>query len=292
MKRRDFLSLFGKALPAGAFAAAGAGTYSIALEPSWIETHVLDLPTRGLPRALDGLRVVQLSDIHRSDIVSAAFVREAVDLALSLEPELLLLTGDFITGDARAFDWLATELKDLGAAAPAFGVPGNHDTARYYPWALANLPDGGSRLVSALDHAGIDVLRNEHRRVALRRGAATIELVGLDDFWSPSFDDARAFDGLDATPSTTRLVMSHNPDSFRVLRRHAFDLMLCGHTHGGQVRIPLLGAPIVPVEDRRFIAGLVEAEDRRVYVNRGLGYNRRIRFNVRPEVTLLVLRSA
>jgi predicted MPP superfamily phosphohydrolase len=185
--------------------------------------------------------------------------------------------------------WLARELRPLGRAAPAFGVPGNHDYDHFYPWARPHLPEGGDRLGNALERAGIDLLRNERRTVDLRRGAGSLEIVGLDDFWSPNFDDERAFDG--ASDGATRLVLSHNPDSFRQLVRHRFDLMLAGHTHGGQVRIPLLGAPVVPVEDRRFIDGLVEAEDRVVYVNRGLGYNRRIRFGVRPEITLLTLRS-
>ncbi len=289
MRRRAFLSLLGRAVPAGLLLPAGAGTYAVAFEPSWIEVRSLRVPLRRLPRALDGLRVVQISDIHRSEMVTGRFVREAVETALSLKPELIALTGDFITSDVAMFRKLARELKPLGEAAPAFAVPGNHDTVHIYQWDRARCPDGADRLADALGAANVTLLRNERRTPALRGVPNALELVGLDDFWSPAFDPERAFDGVRAGEGPARLVLSHNPDSFRSIAARPFELMLSGHTHGGQVRIPLLGAPVVPIEDRRFVAGLVAADRRLVYVNRGLGYNRRIRFGVRPEITLLEL---
>ncbi len=293
MQRRQFLSLLGKTLPAGVVASAGAGTYAIGVEPSWIETRALRLPVPNLAPALDGLRVVQLSDLHRSDFVSGEFVREAVDRALELRPELVALTGDFITSDPAYFRSVADELAPLARAVPCYAVPGNHDYALLYPWARPDAPEGGDRLATEFDRVGIRLLRNERVVVAPRAGADPLEVVGMDDFWSPYFDPERAFDGAARGPGRpARLLLSHNPDSFRRLQDQEFELMLAGHTHGGQVRVPLLGSPVVPIEDRRFVAGLVGAEERLVYVNRGLGYSRRIRFGVRPEVTLIELTRA
>lgn len=287
MTRRDFLSLLGKSAPGAGLLAMGAGTYAVAVEPSWIEVRRVRIPVRGLPPALDGLRVLHLSDIHRSELVTGRYVREAVETALSLRPELVLLTGDFITARPEAFRQLADELKPLGAAAPAFAVPGNHDYIQFYPWLAPSLPRGGDQLRDALDRAGVEVLRNDRRLAQVRGGAGIVDLVGLDDYWSGRCDPERAFDG--APVNAPRLVLCHNPDAFRRISRRPFDLMLSGHTHGGQVRLPLLGAPFAPVQDRRFLAGLVAAEGRLAYVNRGLGYNRRVRFGVRPEIALLEL---
>jgi uncharacterized protein len=292
MQRRDFLGIVGRGVPGAVLVSAAAGTYAVAVEPSWIEVRRLRVPVRHLDPALDGLRVLQISDIHRSAVVSGRFVEEAVETAVALKPELIVITGDFITSDPANFVSLSRELKALGGAAPSFAVPGNHDYGHIYPWADAHCPEGGDRLKVALARADIELLRNERRTVPLR-GAGAVEIVGLDDFWSPHFDPRRAFAAGDAGPMAAggpaRLVLSHNPDSFRAISRYPFDLLFCGHTHGGQVRLPLLGAPVVPVEDRRFIAGLVAAEDRLVYINRGLGYSRRIRFGVRPEITLMEL---
>jgi len=280
--------LFGGAVPAVLALPEAAIAYAVAVEPGWIELRRVRVPVRGLPPALEGFRIAQLSDLHRSEIVGAAHVRGAVARALAEQPELVAVTGDLVTGEARFFDDVAEDLAPLAAAAPSFAVPGNHDYDHWYPHARAGMPDGPQRLGDVLRAHGIEFLRNESRVLDVRGGAARIEIVGLDDFWSPNFDPARAFAGA-SREGLTRIVLNHNPDGFAVTRHERFDLMLCGHTHGGQVRIPLLGAPICPVEDRRFLQGLVAADDRLVYTNRGIGYNRRVRFGVRPEVTLLEL---
>lgn len=289
--RRRFLSQFSRAVSGTVLVSAVAGTYAVALEPEWLEVRKVGVPIPGLDPAFKGLRILQISDIHRSSAVTGDFVRTAVDLALEQRPELIALTGDFITRDHQLFTSLARELAPLAAAAPTFAVPGNHDYDHFYPWERPRLISGGQQLGEALAGVGIHLLRNERTSVAPRTPEARLEVVGLDDFWSPNFDPVPAFSGASESAGL-RIVLSHNPDSFRAIASQRFDLMLAGHTHGGQVRLPVLGAPVVPIEDRRFIAGLVAAEERLVYVNRGLGFNRRIRFGVRPEITLLELHPA
>ena len=291
MNRREFVSLLGRAAPAVAVTAALGGGYAVGVEPEWLEVRRVRIPVKGLDPALEGLRLVQLSDIHRSAWVAREFIERAVKTAVELRPELILLTGDYITKDAGAFEPLGRELASLGAAAPMFATMGNHDYIHYYAWEKPALPRGAEFVAAMAAAAGGELLRNETRRVAVRSGAGAVDLVALDDFWAPTFDAKLPF-GAGSSAGVPRIVLSHNPDSFRQVRGASFDLMLAGHTHGGQVSVPLIGPPLSPVEDRRFIAGLVAADGRLVYVNRGLGFNRRVRFGVRPEITLLELTRA
>lgn len=288
MERRDFLSLLGRAVPGSLTLPWAAGAYAVALEPAWIETNHLRIPIPGLPQSLNQLRIVQISDVHRSDIVGGRFVREAVEKALALEPELVALTGDFISRKPVFFERVASDLAPLAKVAPAFGVPGNHDYDLWYPWAKPGLPEGPRYLADSLDRVGIRLLRNENLTVPLRGGTGAIELVGVDDLWSGHCKPSQAFANC-STEKKLRLVLCHNPDGFAGMKSHPFDLMLAGHTHGGQVRLPFWGALFCPVEDRRFLAGLANSDGKFVYTNRGLGFNRRIRFGVRPEITLLEL---
>lgn len=289
MDRREFLKLSG--LAASGSVLLPTATYAVAIEPTWIEIRRLTLPIAGLPHSLNGLRLLQLSDIHRSHQVSASYVAEAIDLAQTLAPELIVLTGDFITHNARFFREVAQALRPLAALAPTFAVPGNHDYDHWYTWSKPGLPDGAERLGEQLARVGITLLRNESCQVAPRRGGGTLRLIGLDDLWSGKFDPSVAFAALDADPDP-RIVLCHNPDGYRAVQHERFELMLCGHTHGGQIALPLLGVPYAPVEDRRFVAGLAQAGEHLVYTNRGLGWNRRVRLGVRPEITLLELARA
>jgi len=293
MHRRQFLKIVGSAVPA-AFLPGSTAVYAVAVEPTWIEVwrHTLRIPR--LPSALSGLSVVQLSDIHRSDIVSGAFVREAVDRVLALEPELVLLTGDFISGDTDCFRLVADELAPLGEVAPVYASMGNHDYDHWYRHVPARLPEGSDMLGEQLARVGIELLVDAGRVVPLRDGAGAIEVVGLDDFWKTPFAPEAAFRSLPGNDDSgrARIVLGHNPDAYAAIENQRFELALFGHTHGGQISLPILGAPYVPCEDPRFVAGLVDTGRHLVYTNRGLGYNRRVRLGVRPEITHLTLLSA
>lgn len=117
-------------------------------------------------------------------------------------------------------------------------------------------------------------------------GIGRLNLVGLGDLWAVEFAPERAFDGLPAGPT---VVLSHNPDTKDKLGKYSWELMLSGHTHGGQVVIPGVGAPWTPVQDKRYLDGLKPWGNRQIHVSRGVGNTRGIRFNCRPEVNLLTL---
>ncbi len=231
------------------------------------------------------LRVLHLSDFHLSPVVSLAFIAESIALGLAEKPDLILVTGDFLTGRLENIAPYAATLARLPAAAPTFACLGNHDGGI---WAgsrsgLASIVEV-SRL---LRRAGIPCLVNTHAEITLREQA--LQLIGLGDLWSGMCEPAKAFAQIPARGDALRLVLNHNPDAKAQLRPYDWDLMLAGHTHGGQIRIPLLGAPFAPVEDKRYIEGLHRWENRWLYITRGVGNLHGVRFNCRPEVSLLLI---
>jgi len=275
LTRRAFL----RTAAAGVATAAGAGAYMRWAEPHWLEVHRVHVPTgRG------GLRILHLSDFHASPVVSVAFIAEAIALGLAEKPDLIALTGDFITDrmPAAAADY-ATALARLSAAAPTFACLGNHDGGTWTRRAggLAT-PD---ETLALLRRARITCLVNESQALTIKGRA--VQLFGVGDLWSDQCDAPRAFASAPARAEALRVVLNHNPDAKDRLRPHDWDLMLSGHTHGGQLRLPLLGAPFAPVADHRFLEGLHRWENRWLHVTRGVGNLHGLRFNCRPQVSVL-----
>ena len=275
----------------GAAGALGLGlpTYARFIEPWWVDRVRRDIPLEGLPAGFDGLRVAQLSDIHFHRRVPLDLVAEAVRIVTEFDPHLVALTGDFLYGDDETLIHpLAEALSDLRAPLGVWAVPGNHD---YWIFSLRALPDlsGRERIVfEALERVGVRVLRNES--VTLERKGARMDLVGLDDYWSGALHPSRAY--RDTDPDRAALVLAHNPDTLAELTGRRADLILSGHTHGGQIRIPLAGPLLVPLHRTAFTKGLYRAGTRTIYVNRGLGFVwYPLRFGARPEIALLTLRS-
>jgi uncharacterized protein len=269
LTRRNFFGLMGTGV-------GGLG-YMHFGEPHWLE---INQPTLSLAPSGTELRVLHLSDFHASPVVSLDFIDHAVGLGAALKPDLVCLTGDFITRKHDAFGDYAKILKKLSSIAPAFACLGNHDGglwARrwgYSDWTLVG---------QMLKDAGVELLHN--RAVQNEVKGRNIQLVGLGDLWSRELDGAKAF--REAQKNVPTILLSHNPDSKGALGNFAWDLMLSGHTHGGQVRLPLLGAPFAPVVDKRYIAGLKPWRDRWIHVTKGVGNVHGVRFNCRPEVSLL-----
>ncbi len=276
--RRQFL------IAAGAGAVGGL-TYVRAVEPRWLSVTrpVVRLDARaGAPFTL-----LLLSDLHASRVVSLGFLAAAVRQGLALRPDLICLTGDFITRGCAAPEDYAAVLRPLSEAAPAFACLGNHDGGA---WAARQRGDADTTRVRALlQRAGITLLHNTARTVPVRGQA--VRLVGLGDLWAGDFQPARAFAAApaDATPT---IVLAHNPDARQALRPYDWDLMLSGHTHGGQVKLPWIGPLVLPIRDRRFAEGLCRWEARWIYVTRGVGNLWGIRFNCPPEITLLTVTPA
>jgi predicted MPP superfamily phosphohydrolase len=261
-------------------------SYGYRIEPTWLEINRLEVDVEDLPEAFDGFRIVQLSDFHCSRHVTPAYVAEAVELAMAEAPDLVALTGDFVHRGYKHVGAAAAALAPLQAPAGVFAVLGNHDYSVRNALGLRRYRHLHRAVAHSLSARGVKVLHNQV--VPLIRQESMVYLVGVADLWSRRCDIGRAFAGL--SPEIPCITLAHNPRTVERLEGRRCDLMLSGHTHGGQVNWPGVGRPALGRRSRRFAAGLCRHRGTRVYVNKGVGFGLRFRFGVRPEVAVFTLR--
>ena len=259
----------------------GLATYMRWGEPQWLQVGrhraVID------PNAQE-LRILHMSDLHASHVVSLEEINDAVTLGLSLKPDIVCLTGDFITNKYDRLGEFGKVLKRLSAAAPAFACLGNHDGGAWIArWGYRDM----AKIEGLLQTAGITLLRNASAPVTVN--GRRLKLVGVGDVWAEDLDAPRAFRGVEKSTGETVVLLSHNPDTKTQMQDFPWDLMLSGHTHGGQLWIPFIGAPFAPVRDKRFVKGLRRWRDRWIHVTKGVGNIHGVRLNCPPEVSLVTL---
>jgi uncharacterized protein len=259
-----------RSLAGASLAVAGAGAYGFGVGRLRFEVTHTTLPLPALPAPLGGLRIGLISDIHCGEFMPAAHIAEAAELLVRERPDLILVGGDHVTWrNQRTLPVCADGLSVLSAPLGVFSVAGNHD------------PDAG--LEKALGARGrIHVLLDEHVRIRVRN--ETIALGGLR-YWSQRTADVRRiFRGA----SGLRVLLAHDPRRLTQAAEAGVPLVLSGHTHGGQVKLPLIGAPAAwrfPV-----VAGLGRRGATTLYVTRGLGtVVVPVRFNCPPEISILTL---
>lgn len=263
-------------------------TYARRVEPTWLEVTRHEVPVEGLGAELDNFRIVQMSDFHCSRHVTEDYLGRAVEMAQAESGDVIALTGDFIHKGFRHVEQVARVLGRLKAPHGVFAVLGNHDFSVRNALGLRRYRHLHRAIADALRAEGIRVLHNE--TVQLARGRDTLHLTGIEDLWSRVCDPDRAFAGV--CPSVPRVVLAHNPATVERLDEHRCDLMLSGHTHGGQINLPGLGRVTLGPKGRRYAAGMYRLGKTQLYVNKGVGFGFRLRYNVRPEVAVLSLRPA
>jgi uncharacterized protein len=230
------------------------------------------------------IRVLHLADFHASFLVPTSHIRHAIEIGLRQRPDIVCLTGDFITFKHDFDPEVSVRLLGmLTTAAPTYAVLGNHDGGA---WA----PDHGglsdhTLVEQILSAAHIRLLHNDSEAINLH--GYMLSIVGVGDLWSNEIEGRRAFAAVNKQART--ILLAHNPDSKKLLGEYPWDLMLSGHTHGAQVIVPFAGACYAPVRDKAFIAGLNRWNDRQIFVTRGVGNLGGIRFRCRPEVSTLHL---
>jgi len=282
--RRDFLKLLGVAALDIFLLAIGGVGYGLLMEPNLFKVETIRLKLPRLARGFSGLRLAQISDIHMGGWMNAARFQQVSDLVLAQKPDLLLITGDFLIGHDHAdvsqpaVNDLIDGLSRLSASLPTFGVLGNHDY-----WTDA------ATVRHILSSSGITDLTNTV--FTFRRENENLHLCGVDDIWegAPRLDDVIAQLGDDSAA----ILLAHEPDfADTSAATGRFDLQLSGHTHGGQVVLPLVGPPVLPYLGRKYGSGLYKIGEMFQYTNRGVGMARLpLRINCPPEITLFVLES-
>jgi len=241
-----------------------------------IERVPVTLPR--LPRSFQGYTIAQFSDLHAGAYVSRAELRAVVEATLQLRPDLIVITGDFVSRLSRGeLPLLTEELTRLSAPDGVLAVLGNHDW-----WTDAEA------VTEAVSRAGVQVLRNA--RVTVWRGDEVLHIAGVDDVQERKADLKLALRGVPATGAA--VLLAHEPDYADIVAQdQRVVLQLSGHAHGGQVRFPVVGALVRTRMGRKYVMGLYRIGGLTLYTNRGIGtVSPGIRWNCPPEITLLTLR--
>ena len=283
ISRRRFLA-------SGVGSCAGLALYSGEIERHWIEVTPLEIQLPGLPSAFDGFKIVQLSDIHLDEFTEPSLLRSSIDRINRLRPDIVLLTGDFVSYEIspRKFSlksaWQCAEMLSQLKCPERYAVLGNHDH-----WL------SGDEVTRALTAHGIPVLTNSH--VPMVRQGSRIWVAGIDDPVCGRPDPETAVPASIRNPEEPVILMCHAPDYADDLMARpvgkSISLMLSGHTHGGQVRLPFAGALQLPPGGRKYVEGLFRLGSMQLYVNRGIGtVGIPFRFACPPEITSITLRSS
>jgi len=277
--RRRVLQAAGKLALATPFAAL---TYGALIGRLDFHVREVDVPIPGLPDDLDGLRLLHLSDIHLSPFLSESELARVIDAANGLRPHLAAVTGDLISQRGDPIDACIRQLARLKADAGVVACMGNHEH-------FAEVED---YTAAAAARVGICFLRGQSRPLLF--GKATLNVAGVD--YQPLNQKSGYLRGAErlVVPGETNLLLSHNPDVFPVAARQGYNLMLAGHTHGGQVSVEILDQAINPARFfTPFVYGLYRRGSAAAYVTRGIGtIGIPARIGAPPEISLLRLRKA
>jgi len=248
--------------------------YALA-EANTLTTEKINITLKRLPKNLDGFRIVHLSDIHHSPFTSLEHIIRAVEIANSLKPDMFVLTGDFVSHEIEYIAPMAEVMGTLKSEFGTFACLGNHDH-----WTDAEL------VTACLRGENITVLINEGFRFTAR--GSSFWLCGVDDYMVGQTDLRSALRG--SFPDEIKILLAHNPKILYRAARASVDLMLSGHTHGGQVKIRNEEKRILP--RRKFASGLYRRKNTQVYITRGIGtVVLPVRFGCPPEVSLIELHS-
>jgi uncharacterized protein len=273
--RRRFLKIAGAA-GIGALGLVVLREYARRVAPWQLSVERVEIRSARIPRALDGFTIGQISDLHIGSFIRPAFIQRAVTMLNALQPDIVAITGD-LKHDRGAEQDVHDALRGVRAPMGSYVTFGNHD---HWNDAAALLP------AIAAQHTP---LLNKTRTLSLR--GTPLHIVGVDDIWEGAHDLDRALAGIPADEPA--ILLAHEPDyADEAAARHPFVAMLSGHTHGGQVRLPFIGAPALPPFGRKYVMGRYTINDMALYVTRGVGMALpTYRFLCPPEVTLVTLRA-
>jgi len=249
--------------------------------PFFIERHLFQIntykiPVPHLPRTFNGFTIVHLTDFHYGFLMSMAVVKKLLANANSIKRDVIVCTGDFIheRNSHKKTDALWPELSRLTAPYGVYSVLGNHDHWGDF-----------SRSLYWLEKSGQNV---RHKAIPIAKGSEKIWIGGCGDYMEDQIGMDKAFRNV--PPDDCKIVLAHNPDTADTPFHTRVDLMIAGHTHGGQVNIPFVGTPILPVHNKRYSSGFIQTPSTHLFISKGLGWAiLPVRFNCLPEIAVLKL---
>jgi hypothetical protein len=263
------------------------GMHALPVNRRWVDIHRRPMPLTNLDPAMAGWKIVQISDLHYSPVVWQKYLIQYLHWVNDLQPQLVVITGDLITGGYRYADRIATLLSHVKAEHGVICTFGNHDYSIYGKRTNGEGIRRADYLESSLKKRGLIVLRNETLRIKTPDAKSPLTIVGLDDEWSGNIDPAKAFAGVSAAHPI--ICLNHNPANVRDLMGYPWQWMLSGHTHGRQVATSKIGRTLYPHRYRHYTHGYYSVSGRHLYVNRGLSYGQRVLEWCRPEITVFKL---
>lgn len=293
------------------------------IEPNLLATRQLSLPIQNLPPALQGLKILQISDLHLNKGTTDYFLKKILNTINQTTPDLIVFTGDFLCYGRFPDKERLQKFFEAIPLAPLgnFAILGNHDYEKYvlvneegnydtfkksqekstiirgFERLAKELPVTGNHtkealhvplnqeLISFLEKTNFTLLYN--RSITLPVGNSKLNLCGLGEHMVGKCLPKEAFSQYDK--NYPGIILVHNPDAIQHLKEYPGDVILCGHTHGGQVNLPWMRDRFIVLEDRRYIKGAYRDNQRHIYVNRGLGGVMNFRWFSRPEILLLEL---
>lgn len=283
LKRRKILKAAGWGIAAAPFIIVTDG---YARETYNFKRFNIDVFLKNLPKSQDGLTIVQLSDIHSGSFFSTKPIEEGFRIVRETKPDILLITGDMVNFNPQELKMIYSELERTKTLLGIYGIFGNHDH-----WMS---PENHQILLKELKKAGIDMLVNENR--VLKINGDKFQLAGTDNSGSGQHFANLSKTLHSLTPEYPVVLMMHDPKNWdeQIRRKLKIDLMLSGHTHGGQIALDLFGSKLTPARIfYKQYAGLYKDGDQYLYVNRGFGTTGPpIRVGVPPEITVITLRSS
>jgi len=271
MNRRTFLKF---AVVGGAVALAGS--YTILIERTFVLVNRYRIPIANLPPAFHGFTLAQLTDLHLGFLVSESFVEGIVHRTNALRTDVIVCTGDYVheRNTIEEIEKVWPILSKLAAKDGVYSVLGNHDH-----WA------DSERSLYWLERTGQNI---RHRCKPVYRDKDRIFIGGAGDYWEDELEIDKAFSCSDE--NECRVLLAHNPDSVDTEFKTSLSLVLSGHTHGGQVVVPFVGAPVLPVKNKDYSSGLIRTPRTQLFISRGIGWTiYPVRFNCYPEIAVLEL---
>lgn len=280
LSRRKFLKLTLTSALGTTVLGVGGFAYAYDIEPQWVEVVPVELRLPRLSPAFDGYRLAQISDIHMGTGMTPERLRRVVELVNEQQPDVIAITGDFVTHSpvAPLAAGLVDGLRALRPAEATLAILGNHDHWTDAAAVRRIICEGGALDISNAVYT-------------LRRGDARLYIAGVDDYWERK---ARLGNVLAALPEDgAAVLLAHEPDYADISAAAGrFDLQISGHSHGGQVIVPLRGPLVLPTYGRKYPLGRYQVGGMIQYTNRGIGtVQPAVRLNCRPEITVFTLRA-